>query len=82
MASQKAEASVTMILLCCQSAELRAPGSKGEPQDKTNKAYMRRIIKADENRNERYAKTCKVGWNRDDTTKVLKYLTKLITIIA
>ena len=48
--------------------------------DKTSKAYMRRIIKADENRNERYAKTCKVNWNRDHTTNVLKYLTKPITI--
>ena len=71
-----------MTLLCSQSAELRAPGSKGESQDKTSKAYMRRVIKADENRNERYPKTCKVGWNRDHTTKVLKYLTKVITIIA
>jgi hypothetical protein len=43
---------------------------------------MRRIIKADENRNERYAKVCKAGWNRDDTTEVLEYLTKLITTTA
>ena len=57
-------------------------GSKGEPQNKASKAYMRRVIKADENSNERYAKTCKVGWNRDHTTKVLKYLTKAITTIA
>ena len=43
---------------------------------------MRRIIKADENRNERYEKVCIVGWNRDDTTEVLEYLTKVITTIA
>jgi hypothetical protein len=43
---------------------------------------MRRIIKADENRNERYAKVYKVGWSRDGTTEVVDYLTKPITTTA
>ena len=43
---------------------------------------MRRMIKADENRNERYAKVCMVSWNRDDTIEGLEYLTKVKMTIA